>query len=65
MRARRSSMAAMAARALSVSGFLVRRADAAPAVRALALRLLSQLAAATPNINANVLAGYFMARELA
>jgi hypothetical protein len=31
-------------------------------VRSLALRLLSTLAAAAPNVNANVLVGYFMAR---
>jgi hypothetical protein len=38
------------------------RVDVAPPVRALALRLLSTLAAAAPNVNANVIVGYFMVR---
>jgi hypothetical protein len=36
----------------------------APPVRAAALRLLCVLAAAAPNINANVVAAYFMVRVL-
>jgi hypothetical protein len=38
--------------------------DAAPAVRAAALRLLCTLASASPNVNANVLAAFLMERDV-